>query len=488
MSLVAGLPNGPTRVTLGPAFSRESLLVAAPPVARRSVAAAALTVLVVLTLTSNGYGFDRDELYFAMLHPAWGYVDQPPLVPLLAHALGGAGPWLLRIPATLCAAGSVVVTALTARELGGDARAQAWTAWGYAGTSAVLTFGHVLLTSSADLLLWPLVSLLVIRAELRHRPALWLVAGAVAGAATYNKLLIGWLLAGLALGYLLVGPRDRLRSPWVIGGAALALLLAVPNLAYQIANGWPQLEMGQALADNNADFTRWFMWVFLVVILGPPLVVVWLAGLRELWQRPELRCFVVAFGLVVGLTFGAAAQPHYPAFLMPTLFAAGVVAMVDRLDRGWLWRGLFAANAAVSLVVSLPLLPVGVLARTPIPDMNIVAADSVAARVRRRSRGDLQLRRGRCDRALPARRRGLQRPELALRPGPPGRRRHDGRVRRRPVRVRRGSLRLLRDPRPARQRDRRRQRGAGGAGGDLPRSAGAVVAHLAAAAAPRLTT
>jgi len=352
-------------------------LVAPPPVARRSVAAAALTVFVVLTLTSNGYGFDRDELYFAMLHPAWGYVDQPPLVPLLAHALGGSGPWLLRIPASLFAAGSVVVTALTARELGGDARAQAWTAWGYAGTSAVLTFGHVLLTSSADLLLWPLVSLLVIRAELRRRPELWLVAGAVAGVATYNKLLIGWLLAGLALGYLLVGPRDRLRSPWVIGGSALALLLAVPNLAYQVANGWPQLEMGQALADNNADFTRWFMWVFLIVILGPPLVVVWLAGLGELWNRAELRCFVVAFGLVVGLTFGAAAQPHYPAFLMPTLFAAGVVAMVDRLDRGWLWRVLFALNAAVSLVVSLPLLPVGVLGHTPIPDMNITAADSV---------------------------------------------------------------------------------------------------------------
>jgi len=352
-------------------------LVAAPPVARRSVVAAALTVFVVLTLTSNGYGFHRDELYFAMLEPAWGYVDQPPFVSLLAHALGGSDPWLLRLPASLFAAASVVVTVLTARELGGDARAQAWTAWGYAGTSAVLGFGHVLLTSSADLLLWPLVSLLVIRAELRHRPQLWLVAGAVAGVATYNKLLIGWLLLGLALGYLLVGPRERLRSPWVIGGSALALLLAVPNLAYQVANGWPQLEMGHALADNNADFTRWFMWVFLIVILGPPLVVVWLAGLGELWQRTELRCFVVAFGLVVGLTFGAAAQPHYPAFLMPTLFAAGVVAMVDRLDRGWLWRGLFALNAAVALVVSLPLLPVGILGNTPIPGMNIVAADSV---------------------------------------------------------------------------------------------------------------
>src|SRR3954454_3904413 len=99
---------------------------------------AALAVL--LTATSGRYGFARDELYFAMLRPAWGYVDQPPLVPLVAHGLAASydgGPWLLRIPATLCAAGCVVVTALLARELGGGAKVQAWTAWAMTTTTAI---------------------------------------------------------------------------------------------------------------------------------------------------------------------------------------------------------------------------------------------------------------------------------------------------------------------------------------------------------------
>jgi hypothetical protein len=80
---------------------------------------AALAVL--LTTFSFGYGFERDELYFRTLRPAWGYVDTPPLTPLLARLAShvSSSPWAMRAPATILAVGSVLVVVLITRELGG---------------------------------------------------------------------------------------------------------------------------------------------------------------------------------------------------------------------------------------------------------------------------------------------------------------------------------------------------------------------------------
>jgi hypothetical protein len=349
-----------------------------PPVAWRRVLPPVIAVAVVLTAFSNGYGFDRDELYFAMLKPAWGYVDQPPLTPLLAHGLASlydGGPWLLRVPATICGAACVLVTALVARELGGGAKAQAWTAWGMATTSAILIFGHVLLTSAPDLVAWGLISLCVLRAELRDDPRWWLAAGAVAGVATYNKLLIAVLLAGIALGLATVGPRRRLASPYLWAGAGLTLLIGLPNVVYQLTHDLPQLRMGRALAEDNAGDVRITMWVLLLVLLGPPLVVLWVAGLRLLWRDQRVRFFVVVFVVVVVFTFVSGAQPHYPVFFLPIPFAAGVIALERHLGR--VWGVLFAVNGAVSLVLGLPIIPVGSVGATPVPDVNLLAQDSI---------------------------------------------------------------------------------------------------------------
>ncbi len=351
----------------------------ASPFAVRGVLLPVAAVAVALTVLSGRYGYHRDELYFRMLPPAWGYVDQPPLLPLLANALGSS-PWLLRIPATVCAAASVALIAAVARELGAAQREQAWAAWAYAGTVAVLDFGHILLTSAIDLAGWPLICWLVIRAELRDRPRLWLVAGVIAGLLTYVKLLVVVLLIAIAVGLALTRPRRLMTGP-VLGGAALAALVGLPNLIYQAANGFPQLAMGRALSQNNSGEVRWFAWVFLIIALGPFLVPIWLRGLHALWTMPgwrPVRFLTPAFAVLVAFTVISGAQPHYPTFMLGVIFAAGVAAMptAGALHRP-AWRIAVAVNATVAAVVSLPLVPLGALGSTPIPGMNQLTADQV---------------------------------------------------------------------------------------------------------------
>ncbi len=214
-------------------MAAEETRLGVPALARGPVLSAMLAVAALLTVFSNGYGFHRDELYFRMLRPAWGYVDQPPLTPLLVRFLSdhvADEPWAIRIPATLSAVGSVLVVALITRELGGGRGAQQLCAWAYAFATSTLLFGHVMLTSSLDLVVWPLVSLLVLRAVLRRDPRWWVGVGVVVGLSMYNKLLVAMLLAAFAGGFLLVGPRRLLLSRWVLGSAALALLIGSPNI------------------------------------------------------------------------------------------------------------------------------------------------------------------------------------------------------------------------------------------------------------------
>jgi 4-amino-4-deoxy-L-arabinose transferase-like glycosyltransferase len=334
----------------------------------------------VLAVTANRYGYHPDELYFRMLPAAWGYTDQPPLTPLLARTMAALvdQPWALRIPAMLAAATSVLVVGRITREVGGGRFAQGLAAWGYAFGAFTLVLGHVLLTASIDLLVWPLVLLLVLRALLRDEDRWWLLAGLVVGLSLYNKLLIALLLIGLGAGLAAMGPRTRKVRLAALGGLALALVVGAPNLVYQATHGWPQLAMGASLSSHNGAGVRPFVIPFLVVLLGPPLVPIWIAGINGLVRRPEwrpLRFLVVTFPVVVGLVVVAGSQFYYEYGLLAAVYAIGCVPAAEwavRTRRTWVPIVCVAVNAVICMAIALPFVPVTALGATPIPAIDQV--------------------------------------------------------------------------------------------------------------------
>jgi 4-amino-4-deoxy-L-arabinose transferase-like glycosyltransferase len=359
-----------------------------PVLAWRPVGAVALGVTALLLATAGGYDYHRDELYFRMLgqHPAWGYVDEPPFTPLLVRLSTEVfGDTLrgLRVPAAVVIGVVAVLAALVAREASGGAVAQTLAALG-AATPFPLIGGHVTSTAGPDLVVWLLVILFAMRALLRDRPRYWLGAGLVSGLGLYNKHLVVLLLLMLVAGLLLVGPRRALLSGWLWAGAALALVVGLPNLVYQATHGFPQLEMAAALAHNKGDDARADMVPLQVLMLGAPMVPIWVAGSVTLFRDARLRpvrALAVAYPLMIVVLLVIAGQPYYTMGLLLALYAIGCAPterwLAGRRGRQVLVGAGFLVNVAVGVVVALPVVPADRLAGTPIGEINQVTRDQV---------------------------------------------------------------------------------------------------------------
>jgi hypothetical protein len=354
------------------------------------VPVAAVTTLCValLAATAGQYGYHRDELYFRVIgrHLSWGYVDEPPLTPLLGRAattLFGDSLMAFRLPAILCAAATLVVVALIVRELGGGRGAQVLATAGLAVTGAVL-LGHTLATATVDVVFWLLAILFACRALLRGRPRWWLAVGITAGLGSYNKQLVALLLVGLAAGLLIGGPRRELREPWLWAGAAIALVLALPNIVYQITHGWPQLEMARAIARNKGHDDRVTFVPLQLALLGLPSAAIWIIGLvrvlRDEGWRP-VRALAWAYLVACLLTLVSGGQPYYPVGLLIFLYAAGSVVVArwaGRRRARWVWPiAAVVLSAATTLVVALPLIPLSSLGSTVVPAVSSVVGDQV---------------------------------------------------------------------------------------------------------------
>jgi len=319
---------------------------------------AGITLLLHL-VTNAHYGFFRDELYFIICgrHPDWGYVDQPPLVPLLAAGSQAFGISLfaLRLIPALFAAGGVFVTARLVREFGGGAFGQIIGGLCVALAPVLLTFGTQLGPDDVGMWLWPLAALYVARLVQGADPRWWLGVGialGVAGQAKYSVLFFG---AALLTGIALSPARRILLTPWMPAGVALALLVVAPNVDWQISHGLPMLELlrhGQQ--GKNVILTPLQFLVADAVILNPVFALVWLGGLILAFLRPTTRWIGWTFAILIVAMIGLHAKDYYPADSYPLLFAAGGVALEMVTRRITSFRPILAAIAVVAGVVLLP--------------------------------------------------------------------------------------------------------------------------------------
>ncbi|HEV8570985.1 MAG TPA: glycosyltransferase family 39 protein [Actinoplanes sp.] len=336
----------------------------------RLVVVVAALVFVELMAFAGRYGYHGDEMYFIVAgsHPAFGYPDQPPLVPLLAGLMHhiAASLYLLRLPSAVAAAATVVVAGLTARDAGGGARAQVIAACVAAVSAISLATGHFVTTTTFDVLFTALLGWLLVRALMRHdpRPLVW--AGVVVGVGFEAKPQVGFVAAAAVVALAVVGPRWVFRSRHLWAGVVIAVVLGAPYLIWQQRHGWPQLTVAGNVA-GSAEGGRVGFFPFQLVMVSVFLVPVWVSGLVAAWRAPALRVlrFVpVLYGMLAVAYLLGDGKAYYLASLYPTLIGLGSIPTAAWLTRGarqwWRWASLGTAvvlSALISAVLALPLLP-----------------------------------------------------------------------------------------------------------------------------------
>ncbi len=361
-----------------------------PAIDWRGLALLAAGFVALLVAFSGRYGYHRDELYFLAIgsHPDWGYVDQPPLIPLLAHALDAGFDHslvLLRLSAAIAGGAVVLVTGLIARELGGRRSAQLFAAACMAVSSIAMAASHLATTTAYDLLAWTLLSWLLVRA-IRDDGRVWLAVGLVAGIGLEVKTLVVFLLFGVVVGLLVAGPRSVFRSGWPYGAALIAVALWLPNLLWQATNGWPQLDLAKAIAEGDSGTSDSPLSFVLLQfgLVSPVLVPVWATGGWRLARDSTVarwRCFAVAYAVLFVGYLATGGKAYYIAGLYPILLAAGAEPVLAWASLRRSRRTLLGAALGFSLVAAsylfLPIVPAKNVDPSPISAVNYDAGEQI---------------------------------------------------------------------------------------------------------------
>jgi 4-amino-4-deoxy-L-arabinose transferase-like glycosyltransferase len=210
-----------------------------------AVWAIGLASFILHLIFNNRYGYFRDEFDYIICgrHLAWGYVDQPPLLPILSRivlAVFGDSLRSVRLLPALSSAALILLTGLIARELGGKRFAVMLSAVAVL-IGPIYLSGGSLLTSNCDLevLLWMGCLYFAVLAIKLDAPKYWLWFGIIAGIGLEEKYSILVLGFAVVAGLVLTRQRRLLLNQWLWFGGLASLFIVIPNLLWNIHYDWP---------------------------------------------------------------------------------------------------------------------------------------------------------------------------------------------------------------------------------------------------------
>lgn len=343
------------------------------------VAAVALKLAMhVTTAMVTPYELHRDEfLYLAMgEHLRLWRMDFPPAIAILAQTMRhtiGVGLTALRIVPALFSTVLVVLSALSARNLGGGRYAQALAALAVIASPAFMRSGALFQPVVLDQLAWTVALFALLELARTDDAPWWILVGIAGGFGLLTKFSIGIVGVGVLIALVVLPERRWLATRWPWIAALIALVIGSPSVVGQIRTGWPAILYAREL--GAVQLTHVTVSSFLgsqLIMLGPALLLA-LAGLWELLRRAQFRIVAVSCLGALAVLLLAHGKGYYLLPIYPVLLGAGAEWIERISDYMAHERGRAIARATIAIVIALfgaltlpfglPVLPPATMAR-----------------------------------------------------------------------------------------------------------------------------
>jgi 4-amino-4-deoxy-L-arabinose transferase-like glycosyltransferase len=278
----------------------------------------------------------------------------------------------LRLFSVLSQAAVIVVTGLMARELGGGRLAQGTAALAVALSPLPLFEGTEFQYGTFDYLWWVLVAYFTIRLLKTENPRWWLAIGTVIGIGLETKYTICFFALALLSGFLLTRARRLLVCWWLLGGVAIALLIFLPNLLWQLRHDFISYHFLHSIHIRDVGLGRGNQFIFkqFFVCTNFYAAPLWMGGLLCFLRSPRYRPLAWMYLLPLAFFLVENGIFYYLAPAYPMLIAMGAAEgehWVASLSKLWRWvvkivffQGI-AVSGAYGCAMVLPLVSSGPL-------------------------------------------------------------------------------------------------------------------------------
>jgi MFS family permease len=325
-------------------------------------------LLVYLSSFNKSYGYFIDEFYYIACanNPAAGYVDQPPLAPLLLTVfqfIFGNSIYAIRVLPALGQSAAVFTTGLVAREIGGGKLAQFLAACALAATPVLIAFGGFYSMNAFEPLLATLLMLYAVKMIKENNSRRWITLGIIMGVGMMNKHTFGVFIIAFIISLILAGKWKLIFNKWFVFGGLCGFIIFLPNIIWQIINNYPSLEFYRNISVDKNIYTPPLQFIMgQVMNFSPSTIPMWVAGFLFLLfskSNKEYRFLGFLFlGLFLFMMLSGTSRADRLAFAYPAAFVGGGV-FFERVFSKYNYKILkiaFVIFLFSGLVLALPII------------------------------------------------------------------------------------------------------------------------------------